>query len=139
MSSQKYVGPAIICRPKFFFSGALPPNPSAGGPPPCSPPSYPPARPAQALKHYYSCKEYNTYPTERRGYAYSMWDLLVNIALNTPCLLPMGLNTSSPSLPLGWGINSHNTHPPIPSLSTMISSNSPIYISHVFHSNENHL
>jgi hypothetical protein len=29
---RKYVGP------KFFFSGALPPNPRAGGPPPCTPP-----------------------------------------------------------------------------------------------------
>jgi hypothetical protein len=57
MWSRKYVVPEI-CRPgdnmsarnrrkyvgpKIFFSGALPPNPRAGGPPPCSgPPSYPP-------------------------------------------------------------------------------------------------
>jgi hypothetical protein len=40
MSSRKYVGPkpAKICRPKKIFSGALPPNPHAGGPPPCTPP-----------------------------------------------------------------------------------------------------
>jgi hypothetical protein len=69
MSSRKYVGPAIICRPKTGenmsaqkkkFGGAAP-EPPRGGPP--TPPSYPPARPAQALRHYYSCKEYNTYPT----------------------------------------------------------------------------
>jgi hypothetical protein len=74
MWSRKYVVPEI-CRPgdnmsaqnrrkyvgpKKKNSGALPPNPRTGGPPP----SYPPARLAQALKHYYSCKEYNTYPTK---------------------------------------------------------------------------
>jgi hypothetical protein len=26
------------------------------------PPSNPPTRPVQVLRHYYSCKEYNTYP-----------------------------------------------------------------------------
>jgi hypothetical protein len=38
-------------------SGALPPNPRAGG-------LHPPTRLAQTLRHYYSCKEYNTHPTK---------------------------------------------------------------------------
>jgi hypothetical protein len=78
MWSRKYVVPEI-CRPddnmsarnrrkyvgpKKKISGALPPNPRAGGSAPLHPPSYPPARPAQALRHYYSCKEYNTYPKQ---------------------------------------------------------------------------
>jgi hypothetical protein len=50
MSSRKYVGPTIICRQyvglkpakicrpkKIFFSGALPPNPRAGGSTPLHP------------------------------------------------------------------------------------------------------
>jgi hypothetical protein len=45
------------------FSGALPPNPRAGGLRPPAPPSNPPTHPTQTLRHYYSCKEYNTYPT----------------------------------------------------------------------------
>jgi hypothetical protein len=57
MSSWKYVGPAIICRPEtgenmsaqkknFFFSGALPPNPRAGG----SAPLHPPLTPLRARR-----------------------------------------------------------------------------------------
>jgi hypothetical protein len=82
MWSRKYVVPEI-CRPgdnmsarnrrkyvgpKFFFR-ALPPNPRAGGSAPLHPPrgglAAPPLTPPrpQALRHYYSCKEYNTYPT----------------------------------------------------------------------------
>ena len=71
MLSRKYVGPAEICRPeKKKFGGAAPepprwglhlPAPSEGGP--SGPPSNPPTRLAQTLRHYYSCKEYNTYPT----------------------------------------------------------------------------
>jgi hypothetical protein len=72
MSSRKYVGPAIICRqyvgpkpakicrPKKKFFGGAAPEPPRGGPAPLHPPLTPP-RPA--LRHYYSCKEYNTYPT----------------------------------------------------------------------------
>jgi hypothetical protein len=50
MSSRKYVGPAIICRPetgenmsaqKNFLGGAAP-EPPRGGPTPLHPPSYPP-------------------------------------------------------------------------------------------------
>jgi hypothetical protein len=45
MSSRKYVGPAIICRPETGENmsaqkknfGALPPNPRAGGSAPCTP------------------------------------------------------------------------------------------------------
>jgi hypothetical protein len=55
---RKYVGP----KKKKFLGGAAP-EPPRGGLRPPAPPSYPPARPAQALRHYYSCKEYNTYPT----------------------------------------------------------------------------
>jgi hypothetical protein len=67
MSSRKYVGRAKICRPetgenmsaqKKKFRGATPEHPCGGL---C--PSNPTAHPAQALRHYYSCKEYNTYPT----------------------------------------------------------------------------
>jgi hypothetical protein len=50
MSSRKYVGPAIICRPEtgenMFFSGALPPNPRAGG----SAPLHPPLTPLRARR-----------------------------------------------------------------------------------------
>ena len=56
--------PEICClgnmsAQKKIFGGATPEPPRGG----LRPPSYPPARPAQALRHYYSCKEYNTYPT----------------------------------------------------------------------------
>jgi hypothetical protein len=72
MSSRKYVGLAEICWPEFFFffggaapepprGGLFPPGPPEGGP--SCPHSNPPTHLAQALKHCYSCKEYNTYPT----------------------------------------------------------------------------
>jgi hypothetical protein len=51
-------------RHNFFFSGVLPPDPHAGGFTPCTPPSNPPACPVHTLRHYYLCKEYNTYPTK---------------------------------------------------------------------------
>jgi hypothetical protein len=62
---RKYVGPK---KKKFKGSapepprgGLRPPAPPEGGP--SGPPSNPPTRPVQVLRHYDSCKEYNTYPT----------------------------------------------------------------------------
>jgi hypothetical protein len=61
MSSRKYVGPAIICRPetgenmsaqKKFFGGAAP-EPPRGGPAPCTPeggPRAPPLTPPRARR-----------------------------------------------------------------------------------------
>jgi hypothetical protein len=49
---------------------------------------------------------------ERRGFVYLMWALLVKLALDTPCLLPLGMETSSYQLPLGWGGN--RSVPPSP-------------------------
>jgi hypothetical protein len=67
MWSRKYVVPKICrpekCRPEKKKFGGTAPEPPREGLRPLAPPSNPPARPAQVLKHYYLCKEYNTYPT----------------------------------------------------------------------------
>jgi hypothetical protein len=48
------------CKKKI---GGTAPEPLRRGLHPPAPPSYPPAHPAQTLRYYYSCKEYNAYPT----------------------------------------------------------------------------
>jgi hypothetical protein len=82
MSSRKYVGPTIICRLETGENMSAQKK-NFGGAAPLHPPSYPPARPAQALRHYYSCKEYNTYPTVMVLNKESTWHMCPNfMALN---------------------------------------------------------